>query len=171
MTYFRAVGTEGVDVGIGGVGAVTNVDVARGRVDVDTVGVGESLADVLKNGGGLKGAGIDTVEIGSGMPLSIVGGVIEVYVVVVDVEVGGGNGEGCLLSGGDVDDEGGGGLVAVITGAGDDETVGVEGFDFARVETYGYLFCLGERVEIDNGDGAVVYGIAVGIILPSIAYV
>ncbi len=109
MTYFRAVGTEGVDIGIGGVGAVTNVDVACGRVDVDAVSVGESLAEVLKNGGGLKGAGIDTVEIGSGMPLSVVGGVIEVYVVVVDVEVGGGNGEGCLLSGGNVDDECGGG--------------------------------------------------------------
>lgn len=64
MTYLGAVGTEGVDIGVGGVGAVADVEVSVGRIDIDAVGVGECVTVVLQNGCGLQGVGIDTVKIG-----------------------------------------------------------------------------------------------------------
>ena len=169
MADFCAVGTEGIDIGTGSVGAVADVEVAGGGVDVDAIGVGEFAAVAFEHGGNLQGGGIDTVERGCRVPLGIVGGVVEIDGVVVYVEVGSRHRKGCFLLAEDVDDDCCRG--EVVAGTCHDEAVGVEGLDFARILPHGDFARLGKGAEIDNGHGTVIDGFAVGIVLPAVAYI
>ena len=53
MAYLGSVRTEGIDIGVGGVGAVADVEVAVGGIDVDAVGVGKMLRLVFEYRGSL----------------------------------------------------------------------------------------------------------------------
>ena len=127
------------------------------------------MAVVFEYGCGLQCGGINAVEGGRRVPLGVVGGVVKINGVVVDVEVGGGYGERSLLLGVDVNDECYG--RKVVASACHDEAMGVEGFDFARIVAYGDFASLGEGAEVDNRHSAVIYGVAVGIVLPAVAHI